>query len=435
MAGTMASTRLTRDDEAVRDLMPPAKHKRVVPDKVLPRLLLVVHPSGSKSWALRTYPRPGVPSTRRIGTWPAMLVQEARLKAALFDPEKEAKRDSSSGAGEIAGADTAGAGTVANTVTAIAKDFMLRHVEHKKLRTHNEIQRVLDRYILPSWGERPLTEIRRADVTKLVDRVADEHGQRQAEVVFARVRKLMSWHAARSDDYNSPIVAGMRRPQRRARSRVLNDDEIRALWKIAPEFGAFGALCQVLLLTGQRLAKVAAMRHEDVVTEKGETVWIIRTEKGEKGNAGTLPLPPMLRRIIAAQPEIAGRPFVFASAKYQSSHKRELDKRLKAELLERNGLVLKPWVIHDLRRTARSLMSRAKVPREHAERVLGHALPGVEGVYDQYSYQTEKGEALAKLAGLVAKIVRPNPVKDRLIAKIRRSNHDSNHGGPAACRN
>ena len=83
------------------------------------------------------------------------------------------------------------------------------------------------------------------------------------------------------------------------------------------------------------------------------------------------------------------------------SHKRALDKRLKAEL----G-ALKPWVVHDLRRTARSLMSRAKVRRDHAERVLGHAMPGIEGVYDQYSYQTEKGEALAKLANLVAKIVK-----------------------------
>ena len=122
----MSKRRLTRDDEVVRDLMPPAKHKLVVPDAVLPRLLLVVHPSGSKSWALRTYPRPGVPSTRRIGTWPAMLVQEARLKAALFDPGKAARRDGSSGAGEIADADT---------VAAIAKDFIVRHVEgaHFKL--------------------------------------------------------------------------------------------------------------------------------------------------------------------------------------------------------------------------------------------------------------------------------------------------------------
>jgi hypothetical protein len=50
-------------------------------------------------------------------------------------------------------------------------------------------------------------------------------------------------------------------------------------------------------------------------------------------------------------------------------------------------------------------MSRAKVPRDHAERVLGHVIPGVEGVYDRHSYQAEKGEALAKLASLVAKIV------------------------------
>jgi integrase len=333
----VSKRRLTRDDEAVRDLMPPAKHKLVVPDKVLPRLLLVVHPSGSKSWALRTYPRPGVPSTRRIGTWPAMLVQEARLKAALFDPAKVGKRDSSAGAGEIAAADT---------VAAIAKEFIVRHVEHNKLRTQDEIQRVLDKYILPAWGARPLAEIKRADVTKLVDRVADEHGERQAEVVFAYVRKLMSWHAARSDDYNSPIVTRMRPRQQRARSRVLSDDEIRALWKIAPEFGSFGALCQVLLLTGQRLAKVALLQHEDVV----DGVWMIRTEKGEKGNAETLPLPPMLQRIIAAQPEIVDRPFVFACAGYRISHKRALDKRLKAEL----G-ALKPWVVHDLRRTARSL--------------------------------------------------------------------------------
>jgi hypothetical protein len=107
----------------VRDLVPPGKHKLVVPDKVLPRLLLVVHPSGSKSWALRTYPRPGVPSTRRIGTWPAMLVQEARLKAALFDPAKAGakagKQGGSSGAGEIADADT---------VAAIAKDFIVRQM-------------------------------------------------------------------------------------------------------------------------------------------------------------------------------------------------------------------------------------------------------------------------------------------------------------------
>ncbi len=66
-----------------------------------------------------------------------------------------------------------------------------------------------------------------------------------------------------------------------------------------------------------------------------------------------------------------------------------------------------PWVIHDLRRTARSLMARAGVRSEIAERVLGHVLPGVEGIYDRHEYHDEKADALAKLAGLIALILDP----------------------------
>jgi len=62
-------------------------------------------------------------------------------------------------------------------------------------------------------------------------------------------------------------------------------------------------------------------------------------------------------------------------------------------------------VIHDLRRTARSLMSRAGVRPDVAERVLGHALQGVEGIYDRHCYSDEKAAALATLAALVDRIL------------------------------
>ena len=68
---------------------------------------------------------------------------------------------------------------------------------------------------------------------------------------------------------------------------------------------------------------------------------------------------------------------------------------------------MRRWTLHDLRRTARSLMSRAGVPRDHAERVLGHAIAGVEGVYDRHAYEDEKAEALDKLARLIEAIVNP----------------------------
>jgi hypothetical protein len=70
--------------------------------------------------------------------------------------------------------------------------------------------------------------------------------------------------------------------------------------------------------------------------------------------------------------------------------------------------------MHDLRRTARSLMSRAGVQSEHAERVLGDAIVGVEGVYDQYDYRREKTDALEKLADLIERILNPKPNVVRL---------------------
>ena len=76
-------------------------------------------------------------------------------------------------------------------------------------------------------------------------------------------------------------------------------------------------------------------------------------------------------------------------------YKRELDKA--------SGV--KGWTLHDLRRTARSLMSRAGVSPDIAERCLAHTIPGVRGVYDRYEYLDEKREALGRLARLVGEIV------------------------------
>jgi hypothetical protein len=68
-----------------------------------------------------------------------------------------------------------------------------------------------------------------------------------------------------------------------------------------------------------------------------------------------------------------------------------------------------------LRRTARSLLARAGVRPDICERVLGHAIPGV---YDRYSYEDEKTEALSKLSDLSERIIAPeakvaNPIPMR----------------------
>jgi len=66
-----------------------------------------------------------------------------------------------------------------------------------------------------------------------------------------------------------------------------------------------------------------------------------------------------------------------------------------------------PWKLHDLRRTSKTLMTRAGVRPDISERVLSHVIPGVEGVYGKWSYLPEKRNALIKLAALVERIIDP----------------------------
>jgi integrase len=221
---------------------------------------------------------------------------------------------------------------------------------------------------------------------------------------------VMNWRAARSDDYSAPISRGMRRtnPKERARARILSDEELRAAWKAAEGDGAFGAFIRLLLLTAQRREKVASMRWRDIANG----TWTIPAEAREKGAGGELELPPAALDIIEAQPRIGESPYVFAGRSVKGrehaclsgfgKRKRALDAKVAAELPN-----VPQWQLHDLRRTARSLMSRAGVRPDIAERVMGHVQPGVAGVYDRHAYFDEKADALAKLAALVNAIVKP----------------------------
>jgi integrase len=306
------------------------------------------------------------------------------------------------------------------TFSEVAANWIKRHVEPNGLRSGKEIKRLLDRHILPAWRDREFIGIRRSDVAALLDDVEDHHSPRQADYVLNVVRSVMNWKAARTDDYRPPIVRGMRRqsPHAQSRTRVLDDAEIRAIWsqaesKMPSASGrqewndTFGAFIRVALLTAQRRAKVVGMKWDDIA-EDGE--WTLPKEPREKDTIGTVVLPDMALDIIRTQPRLGDNPFVFAGRGQGpfngfSKAKERFDAKLKG---------VEPWTVHDLRRTARSLMSRAGVPENHAERCMGHAIAGVKGVYDRHSYRAEKADALARLAVLVDSIVNPRSNVTRL---------------------
>ena len=158
------------------------------------------------------------------------------------------------------------------------------------------------------------------------------------------MRSIMNWYAARNDDYVPPIARGMRRqnPKAQARTRVLSDDEIRAIWKQAETDGTFGAIIRFALLSAQRRAKIIGMRWDDI---SDDGAWTIPKEAREKDSVGSVRLPPMALAIITGATALwAITRSVFAGRGNNcfcgfSKSKRRLDAKLQN---------VEPWTIHDL---------------------------------------------------------------------------------------
>ena len=336
-----------------------------------------VTPTGAKSFtAVARDPR-GKQVWHTVGSTDLYTIEDARELARLAIKAIKAGDDRSG----------------PQSFDVVAEEWFKRHVEGKGLRSAPHTRLYLNRHILPAWAGREFTSIRRGDVTALLDAVEDASGPVAADKVLAHVSNIMGWYATRHDDYSSPIIKGMRRsnPKERARDRILSDDELRIVWKTAEANGSFGAFVRLLLLTGQRRDKVATMKWSDIK----DGVWTIASEKREKGNANELKLPKVAIDIIEAQPHFASNPFVFASRGRTQIQNFTVAKAVFVAKLPE----MPQWQLHDLRRTARSLMARVGVRPDIAERVLGHVMGGVEGIYDRHKYDEEKAFALTSSGG------------------------------------
>jgi integrase len=135
----------------------------------------------------------------------------------------------------------------------------------------------------------------------------------------------------------------------------------------------------------------------------GGNDWVLPAARNKTKVDLVRPLSKAAMGILQRVPRIDGSAFVFSSA----IGGRPIGgiARRKAKFDRACGVT--GWTLHDLRRTARSLMSRAGVPADHAERCLGHVIGGVRGTYDRYEYCNEKRQAYEALAQQIDRIVNP----------------------------
>jgi integrase len=314
-----------------------------------------------------------------LGSYPATGIAAARTKAL------EAKRALAEGRDPR----MAKAGTFAT----ICDEYL--HREGNKLRTLASRESLLRRLVLPILGPRPIDDIQRSEIIRCLDGIEDGNGPVQADRTLAAISRIMNWHASRSDSFRSPIVRGMARTKskERARDRVFSDEELRAIWKQAKANGVYGAFIRFVLLTAARRSEASELRWIEI---EG-TDW---TLPAERNKTKVELVRPLSKAALGVLPEKQGEWVFTIDGKTPISS----FSRLKQDFDKACGV--NDYVLHDLRRTSRSLMSRAGVDADIAERCLGHAIPGVRGVYDRHEYHAEKARAYEALAGLIDRIVK-----------------------------
>lgn len=412
------------------DALQPSANDRFVWDGSIRGFGIKITPSGRKVFMLvYRYPSGRAGKVRRftIGTYGSITLDRARQIA-------EAKKgDLANGIDPMATLTAERTAAVAarkapkRSVEHIAKEFVERYAK-KRNRSWEETQRILNRHVVAAWGKRQIGTITRSEVNELLDEIEDQSGAPMATAVLAQLRKMFNWHATRDEAFNSPIVKGMARtsPKAMARDRILSDDEIRELWTALDATSApYQQLVRFLLLTAQRRDEAALSTRK----EFKDGIWTIPAERSKNKVPNVIPLSAdaqaQLKDILKdKKPDH----FVFTTTLKKpfsgfSKSKGRLDELMEAALRKQSGdparkskdKLLKPWRIHDLRRTAKTLMQRAGVRPDVSERVLGHVIPGVAGTYDRHGYVPEKTHALEALAAEIRRILEKKPTDNNVV--------------------
>src|SRR5215470_6116736 len=365
-------------------------------------LWLVMQPSGRRSWAVR-YRFADRPAKLTLGGWPALTLAAARKTAA--DALHELAQGHDPAAARKAAALTAAAAR-ANTVVAVCEEYLKR--ESSRLRTADQRVSILRRLVYPVLRDRPVESIRRSEIVQLMDRIEDSSGQRMADVTLAVLRRIFNWYAARSDNFVPPFVRGMSRQKvaEHRRSRILDDDELRRLWAATADEQPFSNFIRLLLLTTARRGEAAGLKWSEV---GADGLWTLPAARSKTKTEIVRPLSKAAQAVLAAQPRIGGYVFAPDAAPLRnfSDPKRKLDA----------VAGLGGYVLHDLRRTSRSLLSSAGINSDIAERCLGHALPAIRATYDRHRFLDEMAHAFEALATLIERIVNPT---DTAVLPFRR---------------
>jgi integrase len=378
--------------------LPPGKTEHTVWDDALPGFGVRIRPT-SKAWRIQ-YRVGEQQRSESLGDVRKVTLEDARRIARQRFAMVELGKDPGADREATKRAALAAALTFGN----VAAQYLETKQPAMAKSTYRQAVRYLERYAKP-LAAYPIGDITRAPIAALLREWSGKHGVMAAGAARKMLSALFTW-AMKEGLCDANPVANTNAPGagRPGRDRVLNDDELKIIWRVCDASDDdFARVLKLLLFTACRREEIGSLRWDEVDFVSGKLLLPATRTKNRRAHELTLPEPALA--ILQAQPRIEGRPWIFGKHGVGltgwSYHKNRFD-RLVAETA---GRPLPRFSIHDARRTCATRLGDLGIAPHTIDAVLNHAKPTLHGTYNRASYGPEKRAALAMWAERLLSIV------------------------------
>lgn len=352
-------------------------------DEKIPGFGVRISPTGVKTFVMMYYAA-GTKRRLTIGRYPVKSLADARrdaiavLKQVADGHDPQGNRNAQPNQ---------------YTFDDVITEFVRLHcARHNRVNHAHETERLLRSHFATRWGGRDIRVITRGDILQVIDAAVDAGTPSLANHTLAAIRKMFNWCVERGIVDTSPCARLSRPAPLSARDRVLNDDEVAAVWSASQDLSVpFSHIVQLLLLTAQRRGEVAGMCWNEIDWQN--CTWTIPPGRTKNKRTQTVPLSPRALDVLRSTPKLHDR-FVFPARGNDAATPSGFSK-MKLRLDTLSGV--SAWTLHDLRRTAATHMARDGIAPHVIERILNHSseiLGGVAGIYNRFEYLPEMRVAL-----------------------------------------
>jgi integrase len=365
------------------DRLPIPSSDLVYWDAASPGFGLKVTPKGRKVFIV-LYRTGGAGSKLRkytIGPYGRVTLHQARVAAQKVFAAKLEGRDPAAEKRESKRR------IVADLVEDLLESFITQRLSQN--RSGAEIARVLRREVGKPWAGRSIHSIAKRDVVEVVSAIVQRGAPSAANKTLKSLKTFLRWCVGRAVLDQSP-AEGVPLPTKEvARDQVLDDMELAQVILAARKIGGpYGAIVELLALTGQRRQEVACLAWEEL--DLAQQVWTIPKSRTKNGKAHVVHLSRQSLAVVQGADRLG--PFLFTLLGTKPFQDFTRAKRRLDQLSGMTG-----WRLHDLRRTCVSGMARLGVAPHVADKILNHqagTISGVAAVYQRHEFLVERRAAL-----------------------------------------